>query len=130
MPRRQPGLYNGFLVAGLVWGLLAADPVGFQVKIFFLACVIVAGLYGAATVNRRIIVVQAVPAALLMQRTEEGLDAGLVAIGDLAELEVATRAATVRAAIEPALVLGLAVLVGWVAAVLYLPLTRAIELLR
>jgi len=65
-----------------------------------------------------------------MQRTEEGLDAGLVAIGDLAELEVATRAATVRAAIEPALVLGLAVLVGWVAAVLYLPLTRAIELLR
>jgi type IV pilus assembly protein PilC len=75
-------------------------------------------------------VVPAVPAALLMQRTEEGLDAGLVAIGDLAELEVATRAATVRAAIEPALVLGLAVLVGWVAAVLYLPLTRAIELLR
>ena len=55
------GLYNGFLVAGLVWGLLAADPVGFQVKIFFLACVIVAGLYGAATVSRRILVVQAVP---------------------------------------------------------------------
>ena len=37
------GLYNGFLVAGLVWGLLAADPVGFQVKVFFLACVVVAG---------------------------------------------------------------------------------------
>ena len=37
------GLYNGFLVAGLVWGLLAADPIGFQVKVFFLACVIVAG---------------------------------------------------------------------------------------
>ena len=39
------GLYNGFLVAGLVWGLLASDPVGFQVRVFFLVCVIVAGLY-------------------------------------------------------------------------------------
>ena len=57
------GLYNGFLVAGLAWGLSAADPFGFQVKVFFLACVIVAGLYGAATVSRRILVVQAVPAA-------------------------------------------------------------------
>src|SRR6478752_6727523 len=57
------GLYNGFLVAGLVWGLLASDPVGFQVKIFFLVCVIVAGLYGAATVSTRILFVQAVPAA-------------------------------------------------------------------
>ena len=55
------GLYNGFLVAGLVWGLLAADPIGFQVKVFFLACVVVAGLYGAATVSRRILVVQAAP---------------------------------------------------------------------
>ena len=53
------GLYNGFLVAGLVWGLIAADPVGFQVTVFFLACVIVAGLYGAATVSRRILIVQA-----------------------------------------------------------------------
>jgi putative membrane protein len=60
------GLYNGFLVAGLIWGLLAADPVGFQVTVFFLACVIVAGLYGAATVNRRILIVQAVPAALAL----------------------------------------------------------------
>jgi putative membrane protein len=60
------GLYNGFLVAGLVWGLLAGDPVGFQVRIFFLACVIVAGVYGAATVNRRILLVQAVPAALAL----------------------------------------------------------------
>jgi putative membrane protein len=60
------GLYNGFLVAGLAWGLLAADPVGFQVKIFFLACVMVAGLYGAATVSRRILVVQALPAALAL----------------------------------------------------------------
>jgi putative membrane protein len=60
------GLYNGFLVAGLVWGLLAADPIGFQVKVFFLGCVIVAGLYGAATVNRRILVVQALPAILAL----------------------------------------------------------------
>ena len=60
------GLYNGFLVAGLVWGLLASDPVGFQVRTFFLVCVIVAGVYGAATVNRRILLVQAVPAALAL----------------------------------------------------------------
>ena len=60
------GLYNGFLAAGLIWGLLAADPVGFQVRVFFLGCVIVAGLYGAATVSRRILVVQAVPAAIAL----------------------------------------------------------------
>ena len=60
------GLYNGFLVAGLIWGLIAADPIGFQVKVFFLACVVVAGLYGAATVSRRILVVQALPAALAL----------------------------------------------------------------
>jgi putative membrane protein len=57
------GLYNGFLVAGLVWGLVADKT---DVKIFFLACVIVAGAYGAATVNRRILVVQAVPAVLAL----------------------------------------------------------------
>lgn len=60
------GLYNGFLAAGLVWGLLAADPVGFQVKVFFLACVIVAGVYGALTVQRGILFVQALPAALAL----------------------------------------------------------------
>ena len=58
------GLYNGFLVAGLAWGLLASDPVGYQVKLFFLGCVIVAGAFGAATVNPRILFVQAVPAAV------------------------------------------------------------------
>ena len=57
------GLYNGFLAAGLVWGLaLGADGLG--VKVFFLTCVLVAGLYGAATANRRILYVQAMPAAL------------------------------------------------------------------
>ncbi len=60
------GLYNGFLAAGLLWGAVAGDPVGFQVRIFFLACVIVAGLYGAATVNRRILLVQATPAAIAL----------------------------------------------------------------
>jgi putative membrane protein len=61
------GLYNGFLAAGLIWGLLHPTP-GFalQVKTFFLVCVIVAGVYGAATVSRRILVVQAAPAALAL----------------------------------------------------------------
>ena len=60
------GLYNAFLVAGLLWGAFAGPPVGFQVRVFFLACVIVAGVFGAATVNRRILVVQAVPAAVAL----------------------------------------------------------------
>jgi putative membrane protein len=61
------GLYNGFLFAGLVWGLIAADPsLGFAVKNFFLGCVIVAGVFGAATVSRRIFLVQAVPAILAL----------------------------------------------------------------
>ena len=60
------GLYNGFLVAGLLWGVIAADPIGFQVKVFFVACVIVAGVYGAATVSRRILLVQALPAAVAL----------------------------------------------------------------
>jgi putative membrane protein len=60
------GLYNGFLVAGLIWGLVAGGTIGFEVKVFFLACVLVAGLYGAATVNRRILIVQAVPATLAL----------------------------------------------------------------
>ena len=59
------GLYNGFLVAGLIWGLLPGGG-GEPVKIFFLCCVIVAGLYGAATVGVRILLVQAVPAALAL----------------------------------------------------------------
>ena len=61
------GLYNGFLAAGLVWGLLAS-PADFavSVKVFFLACVVIAGVFGARTVSRRILVVQAVPAALAL----------------------------------------------------------------
>ena len=57
------GLYNGFLVAGLVWGLVSEQT---DVQVFFLACVIVAGLYGAATVSSRILLVQAVPALLAL----------------------------------------------------------------
>ena len=57
------GLYNGFLVAGLLWGLVSGRR---DVKVFFLACVIVAGVYGAATVSRRILYVQAAPAALAL----------------------------------------------------------------
>ena len=60
------GLYNGILAVGLIWGAVAADPVGFQVKVFFLAAVAIAGLYGAATVNRRILLVQTVPALLAL----------------------------------------------------------------
>lgn len=59
------GLYNAFLVAGLVWGL-ALGEAGFAVKIFFLVCIIVAGLFGAATASMRILYVQAVPAALAL----------------------------------------------------------------
>jgi putative membrane protein len=61
------GLYNGFLAAGLIWGLV--DPTAafaFQIKLFFLLCVIVAGVFGAATVSRRILLVQAAPAAIAL----------------------------------------------------------------
>jgi putative membrane protein len=61
------GLYNGFLAAGLIWGLLHPTPgVGFQIKVFFLLCVIAAGLYGGYSVSTRIILVQAAPAALAL----------------------------------------------------------------
>jgi putative membrane protein len=59
------GLYNGFLAAGLFWGLFLG-PEGFQVKVFFLLCVLIAGIYGAATANKRILFIQAIPAALAL----------------------------------------------------------------
>ena len=59
------GLYNGFLAAGLAWGL-ALGTAGIDVKVFFLACVIVAGLFGGATVNRNILFVQAVPGLIAL----------------------------------------------------------------
>ncbi|XUM23860.1 DUF1304 domain-containing protein [Bradyrhizobium oligotrophicum S58] len=59
------GLYNGFLAAGLFWGLAHPTPAfGFQIKVFFLLCVLVAGLYGAATASRRILFIQSVPATI------------------------------------------------------------------
>jgi putative membrane protein len=60
------GLYNGFLAAGLVFGLLAGPQCGTAITLFFLGCVVAAGLFGAATVARRILLFQALPAALAM----------------------------------------------------------------
>jgi putative membrane protein len=59
------GLYNGFLVAGLVWGLALGAP-GIDLKVFFLSCVVVAGVFGGATVNRNILFVQAVPGIIAL----------------------------------------------------------------
>jgi putative membrane protein len=56
------GLYNGFLAAGLLWGL-SLGAAGLSIKVFFLLCVVVAGVYGAATVGKKILYVQALPAA-------------------------------------------------------------------
>jgi len=57
------GLYNGFLAAGLIWGL-TLGAAGTSVKVFFLSCVLIAGLYGAATASRKILFIQAIPAAI------------------------------------------------------------------
>jgi putative membrane protein len=65
-------LYNGFLAAGLIWGLWQGAD-GLDVKIFFLLCVIIAGLYGAATASRKILFVQALPSALALLALIAGL---------------------------------------------------------
>ena len=57
------GLYNGFLAAGLIWGLSLGDG-GQAIKLFFLGCIVIAGIYGAVTVGHRILFIQALPAAL------------------------------------------------------------------
>ena len=57
------GLYNGFLAAGLVWGL-CLGPAGYGAKLFFLGCILVAGLYGGFTATRKILFIQAIPAAI------------------------------------------------------------------
>ncbi|RBA22921.1 DUF1304 domain-containing protein [Herminiimonas fonticola] len=59
------GLYNGFLAAGLVWGMWLGSA-GASVKIFFLACVVVAGVFGAATSSKKILFVQALPGAIAL----------------------------------------------------------------
>lgn len=59
------GLYNGFLAAGLVWGLLAGTEGG-GIKVFFLSCIVVAGVFGALTSSRKILFVQALPGAVAL----------------------------------------------------------------
>jgi putative membrane protein len=59
------GLYNGFLAAGLIWGL-SLGAAGTAIKVFFLLCVVVAGLYGAVTASRKILVVQALPGLIAL----------------------------------------------------------------
>jgi len=57
------GLYNGFLAAGLIWGIIAEEP---SIKIFFLVCVVVAGIYGSLTARRAILYIQALPGLLAL----------------------------------------------------------------
>lgn len=59
------GLYNGFLAAGLTWGICLGGE-GFAIKMFFLSCVIIAGVFGAMTVSRKIFFVQALPAIIAL----------------------------------------------------------------
>lgn len=60
------GLYNGFLAAGLLWSLLAPEVLAYPLQVFFLGCVVVAGIFGAATISRAILVWQGLPAALAL----------------------------------------------------------------
>jgi len=57
------GLYNGFLAAGLLWGFLRGAD-GMEIKIFFLVCIIIAGIFGAITANKKILYIQAIPAVV------------------------------------------------------------------
>lgn len=59
------GLYNGFLVAGLLWGVWLG-PAGFAIKVFFLGCVLAAGVFGGLTAARKILWFQALPAAIAL----------------------------------------------------------------
>jgi putative membrane protein len=63
---KNQGLYNGFLAAGLGWSLFAPEPLARPLRLFFLGCVAVAGIYGAATVSRRILWAQAMPAVVAL----------------------------------------------------------------
>lgn len=61
------GLYNGFLAAGLIWSLLISNPImKFEVAVFFLSCVLIAGVYGAMTASKKILYVQGIPALLAL----------------------------------------------------------------
>jgi len=63
---QNQGLYNGFLAAGLAWSFFAPADFAFSIRVFFLACVIVAGLFGAVTASRKILFVQALPAMIAL----------------------------------------------------------------
>jgi putative membrane protein len=60
------GLYNGFLAAGLIWSLVAGPELGRPLALFFVACVLVAGIYGGFTATRRIFLIQALPALIAL----------------------------------------------------------------
>jgi putative membrane protein len=60
------GLYNGFLVAGLVWSLIGGGAIALPVRVFFLACVVVAGIYGGLTASRKILFAQALPGLIAL----------------------------------------------------------------
>ena len=61
------GLYNGFLAAGLIWSLVSPmREFAWQIAMFFLACIAIAGIFGAATASRKILFIQTVPAVLAM----------------------------------------------------------------
>lgn len=61
------GLYNGFLAAGLIWGMFHPDKgIGFQIQVFFLLCVVAAGVYGGFTAGIRILYIQAIPALITL----------------------------------------------------------------
>ncbi len=60
------GLYNGFLAAGLIWGLLSRGPFAFSIKVFFLACILIAGIFGGITAKRSILWIQALPSAIAL----------------------------------------------------------------
>lgn len=59
------GLYNGFLAAGLIWGL-ALGPAGTAIKLFFLGCIVVAGVFGAATSSKKILFIQGIPGLITL----------------------------------------------------------------
>ncbi|MFM6928386.1 MAG: DUF1304 domain-containing protein [Bdellovibrio sp.] len=69
---KNQGLYNGFLAAGLVWSFFAPEAMALPLRIFFLSCIVIAGVYGGLTVNKKIAVLQAGPAfiALILQILE------------------------------------------------------------
>jgi putative membrane protein len=63
---KNQGVYNGFLAAGLIWGIVTNPAAGYQIKLVFLICVLVAALVGGLTVSKRILVVQGAPAAIAL----------------------------------------------------------------